>query len=89
MVEKINALLPSITLDYDRDVLPLREAKGGRRRDRAASHVRAGKENDPKKAGKGQPMVDYLASIGLSLSNRRTRCSIPHTRSTSTTCSAF
>ena len=45
MVEKINALLDGIALDYDRDVLPLSEAKRRRRRDRAPSHVRAGKEN--------------------------------------------
>ena len=70
MVEKINALLPGIALDYDRDVLPLSEAKeDGGVTERHLMYALAKKMVE--KAGKGQPMVDYLASIGLSLSEKQ------------------
>lgn len=63
MVEKINALLDGIALDYDRDVLPLSEAKeDGGVTERHLMYALAKKM--VVKAGKGQPMVDYLASIG-------------------------
>ena len=70
MVEKINALLDGIALDYDRDVLPLSEAKeDGGVTERHLMYALAKKM--AQKAGKGQPMVDYLASIGLSLSEKQ------------------
>lgn len=71
MVANINALLSGIELDYDRDVLPLSMAKedGGvteRHIMYALAIAMVGK------AGKGQPMVDYLQSIGLALSEKQT-----------------
>ena len=70
MVEKINALLDGIALDYDRDVLPLSEAKeNGGVTERHLMYALAKKMVE--KAGKGQPMVDYLSSIGLSLSQKQ------------------
>ena len=70
MVEKINALLDGIALDYDRDVLPLSEAKeDGGVTERHLMYALAKKM--VQKAGKGQPMVDYLASIGLTLSQKQ------------------
>lgn len=70
MVEKINALLDGIQLDYDRDVLPLSEAKeNGGVTERHLMYALAKKMVE--KAGKGQPMVDYLSSIGLSLSEKQ------------------
>ena len=70
MVEKINALLPDIRLDYDRDVLPLSEAaEGGGVTERHLMYALA--IAMVKKAGKGQPMADYLASIGLELSEKQ------------------
>ncbi len=72
MVEKINALLAGIELDYDRDVLPLSEAKeGGGVTERHLMFALAKKMIA--KAGKGQSMVDYLQSIGLKLSARQTQ----------------
>ena len=70
MVENINRLLPGIGLDYDRDVLPLSEAaNGGGVTERHLMYALAKKMTA--KAGKGQPMVDYLASIGLTLSEKQ------------------
>ena len=70
MVENINALLPGIELDYDRDVLPLSEAKeDGGVTERHLMYALAKKM--VALAGKGQPMVDYLTSIGLTLSEKQ------------------
>ena len=70
MVDRINALLPGIELNYDRDVLPLSEAaNGGGVTERHLMYALAKKM--VAKVGKGQPMVDYLASIGLSLSEKQ------------------
>ena len=70
MVENINALLDGIRLDYDRDVLPLSQAAdGGGVTERHLMYALAKKM--VQKAGKGQPMVDYLASIGLTLSPKQ------------------
>lgn len=70
MVEAINALLDGITLDYERDVLPLSEdADGGGVTERHIMYALA--RAMVQKAGKGQSMVDYLASIGLSLSEKQ------------------
>lgn len=71
MVARINALLSGIELDYDRDVLPLSEAReDGGVTERHLMYALA--IAMVKKAGKGQPMVDYLASIGLRLSDKQT-----------------
>ena len=70
MVENINALLDGIRLDYDRDVLPLTQAAdGGGVTERHLMYALAKKM--VQKAGKGQPMADYLASIGLTLSQKQ------------------
>lgn len=70
MVARINALLSGIELDYNRDVLPLSEAReDGGVTERHLMYALA--IAMVKKAGKGQPMVDYLASIGLNLSEKQ------------------
>ena len=69
MIAKINDLL-GMSLDYDRDVLPLsmHHEEGGV----TERHVMyAVALSMMEKAGKGQSMVDYLASIGLSLSEKQ------------------
>lgn len=69
MVEKINALLGE-DLDYDRDVLPLSmHHEGGGVTERHLMYALAQKM--VARAGKGQGMVDYLASIGLTLSEKQ------------------
>ncbi len=68
MVDAINKLLPGIDLDYDRDVLPLTEAAdGGSVTERHLMYALAVKM--VAKAGKGQSMIDYLDSIGVTLSD--------------------
>ena len=69
MIAKINDLL-GMSLDYDRDVRPLsmHHEEGGV----TERHVMyAVALSMMEKAGKGQSMVDYLASIGLSLSEKQ------------------
>lgn len=69
MVEKINALLGE-DLDYDRDVLPLSmHHEGGGVTERHLMYALAQKM--VARAGKGQGMVDYLGSIGLTLSDKQ------------------
>ena len=69
MIEKINALLGE-DLDYDRDVLPLSmHQEGGGVTGRHLMYALARKM--VARAGKGQGMVDYLASIGLTLSEKQ------------------
>lgn len=69
MIEKINALLGE-DLDYDRDVLPLSmHHEGGGVTERHLMYALAQKM--VARAGKGQGMVDYLASIGLTLSEKQ------------------
>ena len=71
MVARINALLSGIELDYDRDVLPLSKAReDGGVTERHLMYALA--IAMVKKAGNGQPMVDYLGSIGLRLSEKQT-----------------
>lgn len=70
MIERINALLPGIELDYDRDVLPLSESReGGGVTERHLMFALA--KAMVNEAGRGQSMVDYLASIGLNLSEKQ------------------
>ncbi len=69
MIAKINDLL-SMDLDYDRDVLPLsmhREEGGVTERHLMYALAKAMVE----KVGKGQAMVDYLGSIGMTLSEKQ------------------
>lgn len=69
MIDKINALLGE-GLDYDRDVLPLSmHHEGGGVTERHLMYALAKKM--VARAGKGQPMVDYLGSIGLTLSEKQ------------------
>ena len=70
MIDKINELLPGISLDYNRDVLPLSQhADGGGVTERHLMYALA--LAMVKQNGKGQSMVDYLQSIGLNLSDKQ------------------
>ena len=70
MIEKINALLPGIVLDYDRDVLPLSmAAENGGVTERHLMYALAFKL--VQQVGKGQTMVEKLASMGLKLSEKQ------------------
>lgn len=70
MIANINALLPGIGLDYERDVLPLSQAaEEGGVTERHLMYALA--IAMVKKVGKGQPMVDYLGSIGLTLNEKQ------------------
>ena len=70
MVEKINALLPQIALDYDRDVLPLSmAAEEGGVTERHLMYALAIKLTN--RVGKGQAMVEQLQDLGLSLSEKQ------------------
>ena len=71
MIEKINALLPGIALDYDRDVLPLSmAAENGGVTERHLMYAMAIKL--VQQVGKGQAMVEKLESMGLKLSEKQT-----------------
>ncbi len=70
MIEKINALLPGIELDYDRDVLPLSEAAdNGGVTERHLMYALAKKL--VAQVGKGEAMVQKLADMGLTLSAKQ------------------
>ncbi len=69
MIDRINHLL-GMELDYDRDVLPLSLGKeGGGVTERHLMYALA--MEMVKKVGKGQAMVDYLTSIGMSLNDKQ------------------
>lgn len=71
MIEKINALLPDIALDYDRDVLPLSmAAENGGVTERHLMYALAIKL--VQQVGKGQAMVEKLTAMGLNLSEKQT-----------------
>ena len=71
MIEKINALLPDIALDYDKDVLPLSMAhENGGVTERHLMYALAIKL--VQHVGKGQAMVEQLRSMGLTLSEKQT-----------------
>ena len=71
MIEKMNALLPGIDLDYDKDVLPLSmAAENGGVTERHLMYALAIKL--VQQVGKGQTMVDKLVSMGLKLSEKQT-----------------
>lgn len=70
MVGRINELLPEVKLDYDRDVLPLScTDEDGIVTERHIMYALALRliEQD----GKGQPMIEKLQSMGLSLSEKQ------------------
>ena len=70
MVERINALLPQLALDYDRDVLPLSEAdKDGGVTERHLMYALAKKLTA--QVGKGQAVIDKLAEVGVTLSDKQ------------------
>ena len=70
MVEKINALLPELCLDYDRDVLPLSMAQeGGGVTERHLMYALAKKLTA--QVGRGPAMVDKLGAMGLTLSDKQ------------------
>lgn len=70
MVEKINALLPELCLDYDRDVLPLSMAKeGGGVTERHLMYALAKKLTA--RVGRGPAMVEKLGEMGLTLSEKQ------------------
>ena len=70
MTEKINALLPGIDLDYDRDVLPLSlAAENGGVTERHLMYALALKLES--QVGRGQAMIEKLESMGLTLSEKQ------------------
>lgn len=70
MIERINALLPQISLDYDRDVLPLSESQdGGGVTERHLMYALAIRLVS--QVGKGEAMVAKLTDMGLTLSARQ------------------
>ncbi len=69
MVENINALV-GVSLDYDRDVLPLSMAhENGGVTERHLMYALA--IELVKQVGKGQPMIDKLTDLGMSLSDKQ------------------
>lgn len=69
MIENINRLV-GVSLDYDRDVLPLSEAKdNGGVTERHLMYALAIKLVE--QVGKGQAMIDKLVSLGMSLSEKQ------------------
>jgi len=69
MIEKINALV-GVSLDYDRDVLPLSQAsENGGVTERHLMYALA--IQLVKQVGKGQGMVDKLTSLGMTLSEKQ------------------
>lgn len=70
MVDNINALLPDLALDYDRDVLPLSLAReGGGVTERHLMYALAKKLVE--QTGKGAALADQLAGMGISLSDKQ------------------
>jgi len=70
MVENINKLLPAIALDYEKDVLPLSLAKeNGGVTERHLMYALAIKL--VKQVGKGEAMIEKLASLGIELSAKQ------------------
>ena len=69
MIEKINQLV-GVSLDYDKDVLPLSMAQeNGGVTERHLMYALALELE--KQVGKGQPMIDKLTSLGMSLSEKQ------------------
>lgn len=71
MVDNINQLLPDVALDFEADVLSLTEfADGGALTERHLMYALALKLME--RVGKGQPMVDFLPTIGVKLNAKQT-----------------
>ncbi len=69
MIEKINALV-GMSLDYERDVLPLSQAaENGGVTERHLMYALALALE--KQVGRGQPMIDKLTSLGMHLSEKQ------------------
>ncbi len=69
MIEKINGLV-GVSLDYDRDVLPLSmAAENGGVTERHLMYALA--IELVKQVGKGQPMIDKLTGLGMALSEKQ------------------
>ena len=69
MIENINALLPDIRLDYEKDVLPLSQHQdGGGVTERHLMYALANAMIE--KHGKGESLMAYLESIGVALSDK-------------------
>ena len=69
MIENINRVV-GVSLDYDRDVLPLSEAKdNGGVTERHLMYALA--IELVKQVGRGQPMIDKLTSLGMNLSEKQ------------------
>ena len=69
MIAKINEIV-GVALDYDRDVLPLSEAaNNGGVTERHLMYALA--IELVKQVGKGQPMIDKLTALGMSLSEKQ------------------
>ena len=69
MIAKINEIV-GVALDYDRDVLPLSEAaNNGGVTERHLMYALA--IELVKQVGKGQPMIDKLTALGMSLSQKQ------------------
>lgn len=70
MAANINALLPDVGLDYDRDVLPLSQAgEGGGTTERHLLYALAKKL--VAQTGKGAAMADRLSGLGIDLSDKQ------------------
>ena len=70
MIEKINACVPGADLDYERDVLPLSMgAEGGGVTERHLLYALA--KRLVAMHGKGQPVIDALAQVGVTLSEKQ------------------
>jgi len=70
MVEKINALLPDVRLDFDRDVLPLSlYQEGGSVTERHLMYALA--KRLAEQSGRGAGMVARLENMGLRLSEKQ------------------
>lgn len=70
MVERINALLPYVGLDFDRDVLPLSQAaEGGGVTERHLMYALAKKLTA--QAGRGEGLIARLKEMGIELSAKQ------------------
>ena len=71
MIARINQMV-GVSLDYDRDVLPLSEAKdNGGVTERHLMYALA--IELVKQVGKGQPMIDKLTSLGMTISEKQAK----------------
>ena len=70
MVDNINALLPDVGLDFERDVLPLSlHSEGGSVTERHLMYALAKKLTE--QTGKGDAMISRLFELGLKLSDKQ------------------